>query len=166
MKNVKSINMLRLVAACGPALALLFASCGQEEQQAPPAAAASDSAAPASEVAPTPPAEPAPAPEPTPEELYNNGSGAPTDPVEAIAWYTEYAEAGVPDAAYRLGMCYYAARSVPMNFVKAVEQLRVAAEKGHPEAAAKLAECYEWGVGVEADPAEAAKWRAVGQPGQ
>lgn len=108
--------------------------------------------------------EPEPESIPSPEERYNHGAGAPTDPVAAIEWYTEFSEAGIVDATYRLGMCYYAARSIPMNFVKAVEQLRKAAEAGHKEAAAKLAECYEWGVGVEADPAEAARWRPAGTP--
>lgn len=154
------------------ALSFLIASCGQEKETESvlPKVEETTVAEPTPAAVQTPVSEPEPkpvsAPESTPEERYNNGSGAPTDPVEAIAWYTEYAEAGVPDASYRLGMCYYAARSVPMNFVKAVEQLRVAAEKGHSEAAAKLAECYEWGVGVEAAPAEAAKWRAAVRPDQ
>lgn len=167
-------------------LALLFTSCGQEESTDTPATGATgeqaaatqpetatppeDSSTPAADTPaptdpePAPAPEPEPAPEPTPEERYNNGADAPTDPVAAIDWYTEYAEAGIVDASYKLGMSYYAARSVPMNFVKAVEHLRTAAEQGHREAAIKLAECYEWGVGVEADPAEAAKWRPEGVP--
>ncbi len=119
--------------------ALLFASCEQDESKVPMPPKATES---------------------TPEERYNNGAGAPAEPEAAIAWYTEYAEAGVTDAYYKLGMCYYNTRSIPMNFVKAVEHFRLAAEQGHPEACAKLAECYEWGVGVETDPVEAAKWRS------
>lgn len=158
----------------------LLASCGQEEGKdtaAPtgeqPVAAQPETPAPAAdtpaeqptpEPEPAPEPEPEPAPEPTPEERYNNGAGAPTDPVAAVEWYTEFSEAGIVDATYRLGMSYYAARSLPMNFVKAVEYLRQAAEQGHTEAAIKLAECYEWGVGVEADPTEAAKWRPEGVP--
>ncbi len=162
-------------------LALLFASCGQEEGTDTPAAGTAgeqaaatqpetptpaEATTPSADTPATPEPEPAPEPEPepTPEERYNNGADAPSDPVAAIDWYTEYAEAGIVDASYKLGMSYYAARSVPMNFVKAVEHLRTAAEQGHREAAIKLAECYEWGVGVEADPAEAAKWRPEGVP--
>ena len=71
----------------------------------------------------------------------------------------EFAEAGIADASFKLGNCYYNTRSIPMNFVKAVQHYRAAAEQGHPEAFAKLAECYEWGVGVEANAEEAAKWK-------
>lgn len=148
-------------------LSLCLSNCGEEETtqpaQAPdptetttPAAPAVEIQEPASSPAPTPVPEPAP----TPEERYNNGTGAPTEPEAAIAWYTEFAEAGIADASYKLGMCYYNTRSIPMNFVKAAEHLRAAAEQGHPEARAKLAECYEWGVGVEANPEEAAKWKS------
>lgn len=153
-------------------LSLCLSNCGDEETttQTQPDAAPTETAPPVAESPATPPdetatppapavEEPAPAPEPTPEERYNNGEAAPTEPEAAIAWYTEFAEAGIADASYKLGMCYYNTRSIPMNFVKAVEHLRAAAEQGHPAACAKLAECYEWGVGVEANPEEAAKWK-------
>lgn len=144
-------------------LSLCLSNCGEDETTQPaPAPAPTETttpAAPAVEKQEPAPA-PAPAPEPTPEERYNNGAGAPAEPEAAIAWYTEFAEAGIADASYKLGMCYYNTRSVPMNFVKAAEHLRAAAEQGHPEARAKLAECYEWGVGVEANPEEAAKWKS------
>lgn len=129
-------------------ITVCLVSCGDGESPTSPA--------PAEQAATQEPALP---PEPTAEERYNNGAGAPSDPHEAIAWYTEFANEGVADASYRIGMCYYNNRTIPMNFVKAVEHLRKAAEQGHPEAKTKLAECYEWGVGVEADPAEATKWR-------
>lgn len=151
-------------------LSLCLNNCGDEETTQPPQDTSpietNTPAADASSIppAPTPEPEPEPAPEPTPEERYNNGAGAPVDSVEAIEWFTEFSELGVVDATYRLGMSYYAARSLPMNFVKAVEYLRQAAEKGHREAAIKLAECYEWGVGVPADATEAAKWRPEDVP--
>lgn len=104
-----------------------------------------------------------PAPEPTPDERYNNGADAPTEPAKAIAWYKEFSALGIVDATYRLGLSYYNARSIPLNFVKAVEAFKKAAEQGHQEAAAKLAECYEWGVGVDASAEEAAKWRPAGK---
>ena len=110
--------------------------------------------------------EPLPEPEPelTPEERYNNGVNAPSDSKAAIAWYKEFSDMGVVDATYRLGMCYYSTRSIPMNFVKAVEMFQKAAEQGHQDAAIKLSECYEWGVGVDANEAEAARWRPLGIP--
>lgn len=149
-------------------LSLCLNNCGDEETTQPPQDTSpietNTPAADTSSIPPAPTPEPEPAPEPTPEERYNNGAGAPVDPVEAIGWFTEFSELGVVDATYRLGMSYYAARALPMNFVKAVEYLRQAAEKGHREAAIKLAECYEWGVGVPADATEAAKWRPEDVP--
>ena len=105
----------------------------------------------------------APIPEPTPEERYNNGANAPSEPIAAIAWHKEFSDQGIVDATYQLGLSYYNARSIPLNFEKAVEAFKKAAEQGHQEAAAKLAECYEWGVGVDASAEEAAKWRPAGK---
>lgn len=53
-----------------------------------------------------------------PEERYNNGEGAPTDAKAAIAWYKEFAEAGIADAQYKLAECYFNTRSEPLNFVE------------------------------------------------
>lgn len=152
-------------------LGFCLSNCGEEEQQQPPVTDTAQVTEPLSEP-PAPEAKqdteeknaPAVVPEEpqlTPEQRYNNGEEAPVEVEAAIAWYTEFAEAGIADASYKLGKCYYDTRSIPMNFVKAVEHFRAAAEKGHPEARAKLAECYELGVGVEADPDEAAKWKAL-----
>ena len=146
------------------AMSLCLSNCGDEEQQAAPAtdaaqASATETATPTQTEAPEAAPEQPEQPEQAPEQRYNNGEGAPTEPEAAIAWYTEFAEAGIADASYKLGKCYYETRSIPMNFVKAVEHFRAAAEQGHPEARAKLAECYELGVGVEADAEEAAKWK-------
>ncbi len=148
----KATRHLLLCAMC-----LGLCHCGDEEPVAEtPAPDTPVQPEPAEQ--PTPPAAEEQAPL-TPEQRYNGGADAPADAHAAIAWYQEFAEAGITDAHYKMGMCYYNTRSIRMNFVKAVECFRAAAEQGHPEACAKLAECYELGVGMEADAAEAAKWK-------
>ncbi len=132
---------------------LLLCGCSDEEQSPapPPGAEQPQTIEPAVAAVPATPL--------SPEQRYNGGADAPAEPHAAIAWYTEFAQAGIADASYKLGMCYYNTRAIPRNFIKAVEHLHTAAQQGHPEACAKLAECYEQGIGVEANPAEAAKWK-------
>jgi hypothetical protein len=71
----------------------------------------------------------------------------------------EAAEAGDPEACFRLGMAYRKGTpSMPPDDSCAALWFRRAAEAGHREAMGALAQAYLGGHGVVRDPREAARW--------
>lgn len=66
-------------------------------------------------------------------------------------------EEGDPDAACRLGDCYYEGRGVEQDYAAAVKWYQKAAGE-NAEAQYRLAVCYSAGWGVQEDPAEAVRW--------
>jgi hypothetical protein len=71
----------------------------------------------------------------------------------------EAAEAGDPEACYRLGLAFLRGDAHrPKDDLSAVLWFRRAAEAGHREAMRALAEAYRGGHGVIRDPRAAARW--------
>lgn len=71
----------------------------------------------------------------------------------------EAAEAGDPEACYRLGLTYrQGGPHRPKDDLTAALWLRKAAEAGHREAMTALSKAYLGGHGVLRDPREAARW--------
>ncbi len=68
------------------------------------------------------------------------------------------AEAGNPEAQFKLGGMYLAGRNLPQDLVKAAEWYHRAAVQGHAEAQFIFAGMYALGCGVPKDPAKAAEW--------
>ena len=68
------------------------------------------------------------------------------------------ANAGDPDAQFRLAALYQAGRGVPQDDVSAFKWTRAAAVQGHLEAQAQLGALYQMGRGVERDDKEARLW--------
>ena len=68
------------------------------------------------------------------------------------------AEAGDPDAQYRLGMMYDFGQGVKKDPVESARWLRLAAVQGLPEAQFALGMKYDVGIGVPWSPAEAHWW--------
>jgi TPR repeat protein len=75
------------------------------------------------------------------------------------------AEAGDPQAQFRLALMHDAGKGVKQDSAKAARWLQKAAEQGHVEAQYNLATMYDIGHGVAQDYTEAAKWyrTAAGQ---
>lgn len=99
-------------------------------------------------------------------------------PVLALAWQAwrlrregprrgrdrlrEAAEAGDPEACFRLGQAFLRGDAHrPKDDLSAVQWFRKAAEGGHREAMRALAEAYRGGHGVLRDPRAAAHWEAA-----
>ena len=68
------------------------------------------------------------------------------------------ANAGDPDAQFRLAALYQAGRGVPQDDVSAFKWTRAAAVQGHLEAQVQLGALYQMGRGVERDDKEARLW--------
>nr|WP_275976245.1 hypothetical protein [Geothrix oryzisoli] len=79
----------------------------------------------------------------------------------------EAAEAGDPDACYRLGLAYrQGSPRRPKDDLSATVWFRRAAEAGHRGAMEALAEAYLGGHGVLRNPREAARWAEAARPGR
>ena len=74
----------------------------------------------------------------------------------AEKYFTPAAEQGVPEAQFKLGICYH--EGIEQDYKEAVNWLLKAAEQGYAEAQSSLGYCYDCGDGVEQDQAEAVKW--------
>src|SRR5512139_692019 len=68
------------------------------------------------------------------------------------------AEAGNPEAQFKLGGMYLAGQKLPQDLVKAAEWYHRAAVQGHAKAQFIFAGMYALGCGVPKDPAKAAEW--------
>jgi len=68
------------------------------------------------------------------------------------------ANAGNPEAEFKMGVKYELGAQVPKDPSKAAEWYRKAAEKGYLEAQHSLGVLYEFGNGVPLDYATAAQW--------
>ncbi|MGB4107307.1 MAG: peptidoglycan-binding protein [Alphaproteobacteria bacterium] len=73
----------------------------------------------------------------------------------ALFWFGQAADAGVPNAAYNLGVLHHQGLGTPADLKKAIEWYSRAADLGHPEAQYNLGIAYIEGVGVPYDPFKA-----------
>jgi len=77
---------------------------------------------------------------------------------EEFAEWKEAAANGDPAAQFNLGVAYYHAKGVPVDYTEAAMWFKNAAEKGDAGAQHGLAVMYADGQGVPQDHKEAAKW--------
>ncbi len=85
-------------------------------------------------------------------------SGRIEDQPRAITLLRSAADAGLPDAAYALGVLHRFGDGVARDEARAARLIRSAAEAGLPAAQIEYGLMLFNGVGVEADPAEAARF--------
>jgi len=91
------------------------------------------------------------------------------DPIETLEYprYIRggYADAGILDLDYGLGLMYDNGEGVPQDDTEAVKWYRAAAEQGHPAAQYNVGVAYAEGKGIPKNYAEAHKWftKAAGQ---
>ena len=74
----------------------------------------------------------------------------------AVKYFMPAAEQGIPEAQFKLGICYH--EGIEQDYKEAVNWLRKAAEQGYTEAQSSLGFCYDYGDGVNQDSTEAVKW--------
>lgn len=80
---------------------------------------------------------------------------------ENVEWFRTYAEQGIPDAQYNVGMCYEEGKGVEKNVDEAARWYLMAAEKGNIDAQVRLGVIYSNKVFFthdEKEYLEAAKW--------
>jgi TPR repeat protein len=97
-------------------------------------------------------------------ERYSNGTCAPHDDAQAVAWYKRSAAHGYAPAEFRLGYFYTEGRELPQDFSKAVQWLEKAAEQNHAESQYALGTMYATGRGVTKDPVTAYRWIRISAP--
>ncbi|MDL2284802.1 sel1 repeat family protein [Oxalobacter sp. OttesenSCG-928-P03] len=76
----------------------------------------------------------------------------------AAGWFMKAAEAGQPEAAYRLAALYVNGYGVRQNMERAHEWFEKAAEAGLGMAMFELGGMYEYGLGVKKDEEKARQW--------
>lgn len=77
---------------------------------------------------------------------------------KAAECFRKAAEAGLPEAQFQLGYCYYHELGVPHDPYTAVNWFRKAAAQGNADAQKLMGYCYRFGRGVPQDKDEAARW--------
>ena len=87
-----------------------------------------------------------------------DGLGKKKDDAEAVRWYRQAADRGLPAAMTNLGWMYDTGRGVAKDDNEAVRWYRQAADKGDPVAMNNLGWMYAKGRGVKKDDAEALRW--------
>ena len=87
------------------------------------------------------------------EGYYFGDAGYSKDLKEAIVWLKKAADAGSPECAHNLAMCYYNGTGCERNYAKAAHYFACAAKEGNGVLASvyNLGVCYERGEGVEQD---------------
>jgi TPR repeat protein len=90
------------------------------------------------------------------------GEGEEANVSEGLDWLHKAADAGDAHAWYALGAAYANAIGVELDFAKAIDCWRKGAEAGDADCQTSMGMVYQAGdripTGIEADPAEAAKW--------
>jgi len=90
------------------------------------------------------------------------GQGVDANATEGLQWIQKAADAGNASAWYDLGVMYSNGMGVTTDMTKAMEYFRIGAEKGNSDCQTSMGLLYQAGDkipgGVNADPAEAARW--------
>lgn len=89
---------------------------------------------------------------------YENGTGVAVNYSKAFQWYKKAAEAGLPGAHYRLGVCYELGLGVSADPKAAVAAFQKASDLKLPDASYKLASIYLEGVLATADNKKAIEY--------
>jgi TPR repeat protein len=93
-------------------------------------------------------------------QMYENGDDMPKDPVAALRWYRNAADAGDTEASVTVTSRLPAPgrNATPEDYAEARQRCEDAAEHGFSPGAYCVALIYRRGIGVTKDPAEVAKW--------
>ncbi len=90
---------------------------------------------------------------------YENGYGVEKDIKQAVEWYKKAMNHGNKSAIVSYGRCCQNGLGVEKDLVKAYNLFQKAAvQKEHAGGMYELAKCYEYGLGVQPNPSEAARW--------
>jgi TPR repeat protein len=89
--------------------------------------------------------------------MYEKGDELPQNYSEAAKWYRRAADMS-PEAGVRLAEMLIDGKSVPQDYGQAVTLCRSAAKKNYSPGQCCVGYLYQHGLGVEANPKEAAKW--------
>ncbi len=73
------------------------------------------------------------------------------------------AQAGLPEAQFRLSLLYAEGKGVGLDLNQAFEYAKLSAEQGHPYGQRLLAEFYSNGVGTKTNPGLATYWKQTAQ---
>ena len=93
--------------------------------------------------------------------LYAVGKGVPKDERKAAEWIGQAATQGLPSAEVEYAVLLFKGRGIKRDQKRAYEFFRSSAHKGNPVAQNRLARLYAYGVVVEKNPIEAAKWHLI-----
>jgi TPR repeat protein len=90
------------------------------------------------------------------------GEGEESNVTEGLDWLHKAADAGDTQAWYALGVAYLNGIGVEIDYSQAIGYLRKGAEAGDADCQTSMGMIFQAGdripTGIEADPAEAAKW--------
>lgn len=91
-------------------------------------------------------------------ELYLNGLGVKSNPIEALTWYEKAAEKGDADAQNIAGNIYSSKELNVLDLNKAFKYYQMAATQNHLYGMFNLGLCYATGDGCEIDISKAIEW--------
>src|SRR5262249_43830599 len=90
-------------------------------------------------------------------DMYQAGVDLPKNYVEAAKWYRKAGDQN-PHAAVRLAALLLDGQNLKADYGKGMELCKSAAKKNYPPGQYCVGLIYQKGLGVRADPKEAAKW--------
>ena len=97
---------------------------------------------------------------------YEVGAGVPKDPRAVVTLMTRAANSGNAEAQFNLALYYSQGMyQTAKDQKESFRWAKLAADQGYAQAERFVGACYEYGIGVPANPAEAALWynRAAAQ---
>ena len=87
---------------------------------------------------------------------YQEGNGVPADDAAALSWLQRAAEASNPEAQYLLGVAYLEGRGTDPSTGDALAAFQLSSESYNPKGSTALGYMTELGLGLDADPQQAA----------
>lgn len=93
--------------------------------------------------------------------LYALGRGVQKDEEKAAIWTGKAARSGNSEAELEYAIMLFKGRGIEKDIKLAFHYFRSSAVKGNPVAQNRLARLYAYGIAVEPNPIEAAKWHLI-----
>lgn len=93
--------------------------------------------------------------------LYATGSGVQKDEEQAAIWTGKAARGGHPEAELEYAIMLFKGRGIEKDEKLAFRFFQSSAVKGNPVAQNRLARLFAYGIAVEPNPVEAAKWHMI-----
>lgn len=92
-------------------------------------------------------------------DYYIGRNGISQDYAQALTYFRQAAEKGLPAAQHNVGFMYEKGLGVTQNYPEAIKWFKMAAEQGYEESQAELGEIYDMGrSGIPQNTEEAIKW--------